>query len=58
MARGPRFITYTVFTHGILWWLIIGWWWRPILFIFWTVIAALTGKGLKKRRINLTGKGF
>lgn len=20
--------------HGVLWWLFIGWWWRPIMWFF------------------------
>ena len=58
MTREKRYLTYTVFTHGILWWIIVGWWWRPIVIIFWTTIAILTGKGVKQKKINLNGRGF
>ena len=34
--------------HGILWWLLIGFWWRPIRYFFWIFVCAATGWGLKK----------
>ena len=29
--------------HNFLWWLIIGWWWRPLQYIWWVFIVQLFG---------------
>ena len=54
MARkrsGTLHITYS--SHSLLWWLFIGWWWRPIKWISCDIIADLLGfKYLKKRKIK------
>lgn len=34
--------------HGFVWWLLIGWWERPIATAFWLTIAGIFGfKGVK-----------
>lgn len=38
-------------THGVLWWILVGWWWVPIkwFFFFWLVfIGKLFGFGSKE----------
>lgn len=30
-----KHIDVPLYKHGIIWWLIIGWWWRPFVFMFW-----------------------
>ena len=31
-------------SHGILWWLIVGWWWRPIVYTGRWMLAKMEGK--------------
>lgn len=33
--RKNKPIDVILFRHGIIWWLLIGWWWRPTVYIFW-----------------------
>lgn len=47
--RKSRYITMVVHKHGCLWWLLVGWWWRPIQYLFWFFMCAITGCGLKKQ---------
>ena len=28
-------IRVPLYKHGIIWWILIGWWWRPAVFLFW-----------------------
>ena len=35
MSRKNLPIKVILFKHKFLWWLLIGWWWRPSLYIFW-----------------------
>ena len=35
MARRKNTVTVQLYKHGIIWWLLIGWWWRPTVYIFW-----------------------
>ena len=39
------------YKHGFVWWLCIGWWWRPIKYILCCFFASLFGfkdiKGIK-----------
>ena len=41
--RSPKYFTVVIHKHGILWWLVFGWWWRPIKLIFWGALSALCG---------------
>lgn len=43
MARQVKYLTMVIHKHGILWWLLIGWWWRPIQYIFWVFLSMLLG---------------
>lgn len=47
--RKAKYFTMTVHRHGIIWWLLIGWWWRPTLYFLWAFICGMTSHGLKKR---------
>jgi hypothetical protein len=33
----------TVSSHGIIWWLLIGIWYRPLSLIFWFILARIGG---------------
>ena len=46
--RNSRYFTMVIHRHGILWWLLISFWWRPIRYFFWIFVCAATGWGLKK----------
>jgi len=38
-------------SHGILWWCLVGWWWRPAKWVFWFIVAdVLKYKSLTKRK--------
>lgn len=50
--RKSRYLTMVVHKHGFLWWLLVGWWWRPIQYLFWIFMCAITGCGLKKKTIG------
>lgn len=50
--RKSNYLTMTVHRHGVIWWLLVGWWWRPLLHIFWAIICGITGCGLKKRIVG------
>jgi len=53
MKKRSRTITVYTHRHRILWWLIIGWWWRPVKFIFWAVLGILGGfRKLKFERVD------
>ncbi len=43
MAKTPKYFTVTLHKHGILWWLFIGWWFRPLKIMFWVVLSSLCG---------------
>ena len=43
MARQVKYLTMVIHMHGFLWWLLIGWWWRPIKYIFWVILSMLCG---------------
>lgn len=43
MARKTKYFTVTLHKHGILWWLFVGWWWRPIKIIFWIILSQVCG---------------
>ena len=35
-------------SHGVLWWLFIGWWERPLASIWWYMLADISGyRGVK-----------
>jgi len=51
MGRRSGTLTVSYGRHGLLWWLLIGWWWRPIKWIFWFLIGDICGfKKLRKVR--------
>ena len=51
MARRSGTFNVTYGRHGILWWLLIGWWWRPIKWITCFLLADLLGfKYISKRK--------
>lgn len=42
MARKRRnTVTVKLYKHGLIWWLCIGWWWRPCLYIHWVFMSSL-----------------
>ena len=41
MARRKKTVTVPLYKHGIIWWLLIGWWWRPTVYIFWLFYNAI-----------------
>ncbi len=45
--REKKYYTVTIYPHGCLWWIVIGWWWRPIMFVFMAILCGLTLHGLK-----------
>ena len=48
MARRKGWLDVSRKKHGVLWWLIIGWWERPIASIWWLSLASIGGfKGVK-----------
>ena len=54
MARRSGTWETVNFKHGVLWWLCIGWWWRPIKFFFNLLFADLLG--YKRIRTTTYGK--
>ena len=46
-------LTVQIHTHGPVWWLCIGWWYRPIQYMFWGAASALCGF----RKIRIVKKG-
>ena len=53
MARRSGTLTVFYKKHGLIWWLLIGWWWRPIKGIFWFFIGDICGfKRLKKVKLK------
>lgn len=43
MAKNKKCFTMVCYKHGIIWWLCIGWWWRPLQYTFWLTLSALFG---------------
>ena len=39
MARSKGTWTRTLYKHGFVWWLLVGWWWRPIAWFSSTLFA-------------------
>lgn len=33
--KKSKAIEVPLYRHGIIWWLVFGWYWRPFVFIFW-----------------------
>lgn len=50
MAKRQGTFILNNYKHGIFWWLLIGWWWRPIRNIAAYFFASLFG--FKKVQIN------
>lgn len=40
-------------SHGIIWWLLVGWWWRPIVYAGRYLLA----KGNNKRSFRVITRG-
>lgn len=50
MAKHSRWLTINRSKHGFFWWLLIGWWERPIASILWLLLASIFGfKGVEYR---------
>ena len=48
MARRNGWIDINRKKYGFVWWLIVGWWMRPIASVFWLLLANILGfKGVK-----------
>ena len=48
MAKRSRYIDVHRKKHGAIWWILIGWWERPIATALWMILAEATGfKGVK-----------
>ena len=48
MARRKGWLDIHRKKHGFFWWIIIGWWLRPIASVFWLLWADILGfKGVK-----------
>ena len=43
MARRKGTWVRTLYKHGIVWWLLIGWWWRPIAWFMSVLFADILG---------------
>ena len=41
MAKRKKGIDVFLFRHGIIWWLLIGWYWRPCLYVFFMFVNAI-----------------
>ena len=53
MAKRSRYLDINRKRHGVVWWILIGWWERPIATLFWYVSASILGfKGLKFHYYN------
>lgn len=51
MAKSRGYLDMNNENHGFLWWLLIGWWWRPLKYIFFFVVANIFGfKGVRVKR--------
>ena len=35
MAKNKKSVDVPLYKHGIIWWLLFGWYWRPFIFTFW-----------------------
>lgn len=35
MARKKKTVKVPLFKHGLIWWMLVGWWWHPCVFLFW-----------------------
>lgn len=47
---GQKYLTMVCHRHGFLWWLCVGWWWRPIKYMFWLFLSSLCG--FRKLRVE------
>jgi hypothetical protein len=48
MAKRSRWLDIQRKKHGFIWWLLIGWWERPIATFSWFLLACIFGfKGVK-----------
>lgn len=48
MARRKGYLDVYRQKHGIVWWICIGWWERPIASVLWLLLADVGGfKGVK-----------
>lgn len=50
MAKRQGVFVMNNFKHGFVWWLCIGWWWRPIKYILGYSFASLFG--FKNIKVN------
>ena len=49
-----KYLTMTNPRHGILWWTTIGFWWRPLKYLFFGFLSGLLG--FKKLRVIKPGR--
>ena len=33
--KEEKHIDVPLYRHGVVWWLLVGWWWRPCVYLFW-----------------------
>ena len=38
-----RYFTVEIGSHGLIWWLAVGWWYRPAKYVFWGAVSTLCG---------------
>ena len=50
MRKTPKYLTMINHRHGIVWWLCIGWWWRPIKYTWYLLLSSICG--FRKLRIE------
>lgn len=54
--RKSRYLTMVVHKHGLLWWLLVGWWWRPIQYLFWIFCVPSPDVDLRSKRSDNYGE--
>lgn len=48
MAKRSGYLVVNRKKHGVIWWLLIGWWERPVASICWLILADIAKyKGIK-----------
>lgn len=50
MAKSLKYLTMTNPKRSLVWWLVLGWWWRPIKYILFMMLSSLLG--FRKLRIS------
>ena len=47
MAKKSKYVEVRLFKHNIVWWLCIGFWWRPCLIMFCIFLNIFLNMGFK-----------